>query len=65
LELSAALEAARRSVAARDSEIARLAGRLGAGPDVDRLALERRADVSEEVVLALNKQVRAPLGWRV
>lgn len=56
-ELGAALDAARRSVAARDAEIARLSAQLGTGPDVDRLALERRADVSEEIVLTLNKQV--------
>ena len=65
-ELNAALDSARLSVAARDAEIARLSAQLGEGPDVDRLALERRADVSEEIVLALNKQVglaRPPLYW--
>jgi len=56
-DLTAALEGARRSVAARDAEILRLGARVGAGPDVDRLALEQRADVSNEIVLALNMQV--------
>lgn len=61
-ELSAALSAARGAVAAREGEIARLGARLGTGPDVDRLALERRAGERDEIVLALNKQVRGGQG---
>jgi uncharacterized protein YlxW (UPF0749 family) len=57
-DLTAALDAARRSVAARDAEIARLGAAGAAAPGAERLALERRVGASDDIVLALNKQVQ-------
>lgn len=52
------LTASERQVAARDAEVARLGRLLGSGPDVDKLARDQAASASENIILALNRQVR-------
>jgi chromosome segregation ATPase len=56
-QVQAQLAAAQRQVASREGEASRLAGLLGAGPDVDRLARDQLAAASEDIILSLNKQV--------
>jgi hypothetical protein len=41
----------------RDAEVTRLSSCLVAGPDVDRLELERRADANNGIILTLTQQV--------
>lgn len=49
-------------LASRDGEVSRLAGLLGSGPDVDRLARDQLAAASENIILSLNKQVGGQRG---
>lgn len=58
-QMQAQLAAAQRQVASREGEASRLAGLLGAGPDVDRLARDQLSAASDDIILSLNKQVRA------